>query len=977
MSESPFEKLTLIKANFIESPKKDKYYIETIVKLNKIEGLSLEFPYIHFAMSKNGGLIAICKKNLYHSKGKVLKENLIVMHQDASNPYLIKIDDWWVDNKKYIVSLDINDKEQIYAFCNDGTTFKVDIIRNELVEQIMGSRIKGIDGEGIVKAKLFENGCIILTKEGTIYLVDNFKNVEPQFIVSLKEQLGIEISDKIDFLGIPQKKTCSGLFEILIMCPNIEGVLHIIKQDPTTNNQQKFKYETKQSLSNKNKKVKVSILNSPNLEEFKPIIKETSNEVNKTSTFSEDKNNNQMLSNLIKHNSQLINYNTEKNVNNKERIGEVTAIAISPSQRYFALYVKSKKEVYLFSTEISENKKNEMKILNYSINEKKLDENMSDKEKEEFIKEEKNALSYEDRNEFDGDQVFQFLFCGENSVGICGGKILMLINKLNETIPILLPGFENSKKKLSTVCKCISEVDGIRYMTGEDIHLLMPVSKEFDDICDPFSRSDNRKLIESYEKYLIKDPFCHDILKEIKPKELGKAIKNLLTVAGDLYWIESDSDSYENRNLQNFLIKAAHFGKSIIDSNEFNFQEFKEKCKYIRVMNNMRTLSSNKRYVTYREFLSMEPDYPDSLIKKTMRHLNFKLAFEICNYLGGDTKNIFLRYAVAKIKNPDFKNGMGESKNLFDALNNMFEKVEDISYIEIAKKCIKHKKEHLAKLFLEKEKSILVKIPQYLQLQEWEKAIKYSIDSCDLNVIKVVIDKIYKVEGPERFNEIFLKQDKARKAVIEYFKNIGEKKILKEYLKSQKDYEELFFLTLNEFFDSKKKDEREKLLKEADTFLEQKAFPKEDRNFYKEYISDLKKSLDFKKECIEKGIISKNDINCFDISIYDCYEKCNKSEDYDMIEKQYSKNFKISKRIITIMKFRKLIKEKKYQEIDEIVKKVGKNLEKDLGVNRLKIAKLLYEFKLLDKAEEYANLEEKDEDKNNFLNILKAEKNPK
>ena len=87
-------------------------------------------------------------------------------------------------------------------------------------------------------------------------------------------------------------------------------------------------------------------------------------------------------------------------------------------------------------------------------------------------------------------------------------------------------------------------------------------------------------------------------------------------------------------------------------------------------------------------------------------------------------REVYLKYAIAKIKKGDLSEEL-VYKELLDILKN----VENISYIEIAKKCIKYNKNKLAEKFLNLEKSDLVKIPQYLQLKNWDKALELSLKS--------------------------------------------------------------------------------------------------------------------------------------------------------------------------------------------------------------------------------------------------------
>ena len=925
--------LEIIAANFIQTDNLVSYSNEKIVELNKSEKLVLKYNFLHVAISRNGGLIALCKQKDYFDQTKSrINNSIIILHQDATTRYFIPID--WDYSKRYIVNLEFNEKEQLFAFCSDGTIYKLDILTQKAIEIFGGLRIKP---EGIHKAKLFEKGYIILTQEGTIYLVEDLKNPDPQFIISVKDQLGF--TNDIDFIGIPARQTCSGKFEILITNQKGPGVLHVEKQEPKDrlslnkeeDNRRSFVFE-KRDFSFKGKVVHVSLMNSGYLEPYKVQMP---NEILEGGY--------EVLENQLKSDFTLKRSSTKQT-----RIGNVTAMAISPTLEYIALYVSDSKTVFYFSSQISVKEPNKIDKFRFELN-------PSTDNRELKIQEQ--ILSFKTEQ--------QLLFCGEENVAICGGKYIMMINNKNETIPILVDESEHNEYRGYIYCKCISEIDGIRYMTDKDIYLLSPVQKELNDLCNPFSGSLSRELINSYGNYISKNPFCHDQLKKIGDS-LPDAIKDLAIAAANIYWTEKDPDSYSKRDVQNFMIKAAQFGKSIVQKEEFNFERFNDICKSIRIINNMRNYPLKPRYLTYNEYLDMNPDLPIGIINKTMRQLNFKLAHEICKFLGDDEKVVFLRYAIAKIKKLPSLNDPAEENYVYESLIEAFKNVENISYIEIAKKCIKYKKYDLAEKFLKNEKSVLVKIPQYLQLGKWNKALELSLKSCDLNVIKVVIDKIYKVEEPAVFNEIMASFPQAHSAVINYYKTIGKFDELNKYLDRLKDQEELLFISLENFFKSETLEEREKHLKDAKKSLS--GLKTKDYGFYKAYISDLENSIKFKKQCFEqdKNIIETNDITTFDNSIYDCFQKA-KADKYPWIETQNKKYFEISKRKMTILRFRNLLKVGNIEEVEAIIKKEG---YKKLDISPLRIGRIFYEFRLNDKAVEYAKLETNPDlydDKFNFL----------
>jgi hypothetical protein len=241
--------LTMIAANYVKTPSKkiyDKQKMADIIKIGK--NLPFDFDYLLVSISKNGGLIAICKKepNYFDHNKTGIDTNILVMHQDAGQRYYIPID--WDYQKSYFVSLEFNDKEQLYGFCNDGAIRKMDILTKQAV-QIVVSPI--FLEEGIVKAKTFDKGFIALTKIGNIYMVPEIKNQKPIFIVNIQEQL--QFSNDVDFFGIYQKYSRSKRFELVLINEKGNGILNIEMQDT-------------EDTYKKGKKVPISILEKSELE---------------------------------------------------------------------------------------------------------------------------------------------------------------------------------------------------------------------------------------------------------------------------------------------------------------------------------------------------------------------------------------------------------------------------------------------------------------------------------------------------------------------------------------------------------------------------------------------------------------------------------------------------------------------------------------------------------------------------------------
>ena len=163
------------------------------------------------------------------------------------------------------------------------------------------------------------------------------------------------------------------------------------------------------------------------------------------------------------------------------------------------------------------------------------------------------------------------------------------------------------------------------------------------------------------------------------PHKVENSIFTLLRIAGFLYWRERDKEK-EKKELQNYFLKAANYGKSIFGKGEFNFDKFNNICMDLRIINAFRNFGEKPRFLTLEEYENLDSDLSDSIIQKTMRQLNFKFAFKIAKFLGLPEKDIYLKYALKKIKKIGIKT-TDEINIIYNDLMLMLQKLENISYI--------------------------------------------------------------------------------------------------------------------------------------------------------------------------------------------------------------------------------------------------------------------------------------------------------
>ena len=116
-----------------------------------------------------------------------------------------------------------------------------------------------------------------------------------------------------------------------------------------------------------------------------------------------------------------------------------------------------------------------------------------------------------------------------------------------------------------------------------------------------------------------------------------------------------------------------------------------------------------------------------------------------------------------------------KEENIFKILDEKLKNVKNLSFIKLAKKAFKYHKNNIGMKFLEKEKSVLSKIPQYLELNNWDKALELAQNVYDFNVINIVIYKIFKTEKINDFISTVQRHPEAKPIVIQFLQRNAPK----------------------------------------------------------------------------------------------------------------------------------------------------------------------------------------------------------
>ena len=893
--EDPVEALEQISLNFDKMDKNNYYMFQQITDFSKARSIiKINFNFCHIAISKNGGLIAICKKKSFFdtSRNSRLNKNVIVMFQNSKTKYEIPID--WDYSRRWIICLDFILLQDLYGILNDGGIFRFKY-KDKTKKEIPTSQ--RLQQEGVIKAKFYLDGFIAYTKFENFYYIKNIKDPTPILMFSTGI---ISLSPNFDFLMISPDNSSSGKLELLMTNEKGDGIFH-----------------TEQKLTGENIQRRIIDENTSELLGLNIILKGSPEPY------------------IIKNFPEL-NKSIKKKDNNEENFGKITCIAQSPSGQKIAFYNSEKKVAYMMDSTLM----GEYTEVYFKYN----DEERSDAEKNEL----KTILEFKEG--------YQFLFCGEDTLALAGQRFIILSRpKADNALTYLLQeGGEMLAIQGTLFSRCISEVDGLRCLTNDGVFFISKVPKEFFELCYTFSKSSLKKYIQIYNKHRFS--LRYDTQLEIKNiGNLPEIIEQLQNACSYIFWTEEENDNIK-KDLQLFIIKAAQFGKNFLTKGkeEFNYDKFNERCKEIRMVNQLRNDKNYPLYITYREYAEL---MPRDVISIMLKYKNFRVAAEISEFLGYSTDKVKYKYMIEKMKSINrrvqkyrfaeekTKENEMEEEQIYKDFFEDLEKIPDVSYVNLAKKAIKLRNEKLSMKLLEQEKSALTKIPQLLELNK----ITHSLDICfktyDFNILSIVLQKLSnKISIDEIMLECLKKpefQTHFPKIILFYKKYKPED--LSKFLSESKNYNQLFYQKLEELFDSTDSNDITNYISEC------RKCNKNGNLKYKKYLEILSHIMVFKDECKKNNYIKSSETKKEESTIYDYYLNAMKNENYIWVEKQ-NKNLEYSQKKLYILRFRALLESNKAKEIDEILEKTP---IKKLGLTPLNMAEIYYDYKIYDKATEY------------------------
>ena len=263
----------------------------------------------------------------------------------------------------------------------------------------------------------------------------------------------------------------------------------------------------------------------------------------------------------------------------------------------------------------------------------------------------------------------------------------------------------------------LPDLDGVRLLTNEVCDFLHKVPDETEEIFKLGSTSPASVLLDSIEQLERKSPKADENIQRIKPN-LPEAVDTCIRAAGHEF----------NVQLQKELLKAASFGKSVLDL--YSSDEFVDMCEKLRVLNAVRDYRVGLS-MSYEQYIRLGPE---RLISRLINRHEYLVAIKISEYLHLPANKIYVHWAIQKVK-------IASSDD--DAISNLIvsrlKGKSGISFSSISQAAYDEGRGHLATSLLNSEPRAGKQVPLLLNMEEDVIALDKAIESGDTDLVFFVL----------------------------------------------------------------------------------------------------------------------------------------------------------------------------------------------------------------------------------------------
>ncbi|KAI9709549.1 MAG: hypothetical protein M1820_003309 [Bogoriella megaspora] len=297
----------------------------------------------------------------------------------------------------------------------------------------------------------------------------------------------------------------------------------------------------------------------------------------------------------------------------------------------------------------------------------------------------------------------------------CGNNAVVLA--WEDEVHIVGPDGAASKFYYDNWVHLVPDIDGVRILTNDVCDFVQKVPDVVEEIFKLGSNSASSVLFDATHQLEIQSPKADDSIQLIQPL-LDEAVDACIKAAGHEYRIP----------LQKQLLKAASFGKSVLDL--YNSDDFVDMCEVLRVLNAVRFYTIGLP-LSYDQLQRLTPE---RLVKRLIDRSEYLLALRVSDYLNLPTEKIYVHWASQKVR--------VSSTDDDSTCRMIIEKLKGkakVSYEEIARTAFDEGRVQLATGLLNQDPRAGKQVPLLLDMEEDTVALDRAIESGDTDLVLFVL----------------------------------------------------------------------------------------------------------------------------------------------------------------------------------------------------------------------------------------------
>jgi vacuolar protein sorting-associated protein 16 len=268
----------------------------------------------------------------------------------------------------------------------------------------------------------------------------------------------------------------------------------------------------------------------------------------------------------------------------------------------------------------------------------------------------------------------------------------------------------------------VPDIDGVRLLTNEVCEFLHKVPDETEEVFKLGSTSPASVLLDSIEQLEKKSPKADENIQRIKPN-LPEAVDTCIRAAGHEF----------NIHLQKELLKAASFGKSVLDL--YSSDEFVEMSEKLRVLNAVRDYRIGLP-ISYGQYSRLGSEW---LISRLVNRHEYLLAIKISEYLHLPANKIYVHWASQKVKIAS-----ADDDAICSLIVSRLKGKRGISFSSISQAAYDEGRGRLATTLLDSEPRAGKQVPLLLNMEEDGIALDKAIESGDTDLVFFVLLQLRK-----------------------------------------------------------------------------------------------------------------------------------------------------------------------------------------------------------------------------------------